>query len=198
MTPEMYKQNRKKLLSLFNKDVRICTDINKGISISVTGFRILVIPQVDEETFFLDKDLIVFYSKNYKILFDYVNNVENDSHMGRCLANLLNALRRSVKNKKQVYDKLFVYNLKKYFLQKYKLKENPDNEFFMFFDDEIVYRYQRGKKLKVNKNGIKVKICDSSAFLIDGKYIDLLPSFKYKDDKFIYLDETILKKSTFQ
>ena len=149
----------------------------------------------DKTIIFLDKE---FTNLN---LFLNKNPSKRDAYW---LNKLLNFIQLTPENNlEEKYKLLPTYNLKKEFIKKHKINRNPDNEFFFFSSDEMVSRYKKinGEKIrnpKINEEGIKVKIPDSSAIVFTssktGKRNIDCHIYGYIKDNKVYYQKDITEK----
>lgn len=93
------------------------------------------------------------------------------------------------------YHKLHMFELKDLLRKTVHLPVDPNLEFFLYGDDELVARYKNNNKLEIPAKGVRVKIQDKSAILFKGKSrnIDLSTGLFYMNDGYMYLDRNIVE-----
>lgn len=202
-----YKKFRKKLLSFFDSSlVSIETAYKQAIFFNfASSFSLVIIPYENEyKATTSSQNTRVLFDKDFSILNKLISNQKIDVDFedpSYFIHYTLRAFKKGIKKKdlQNIYDRIYDYKLKRLIYQKYKMKTNPDHEYFLFSDDQLRPRFWKDlKEVKLKKEGERVLIKDERAFLLN-KNGELSLTLDYggihKDEKFFYLGNiTYLKK----
>lgn len=170
------------------------------------GFQVIVIPKANTYKYAAtSKSAKVFFDDDFQMMKTVLNGkkLKKDYDNGSfIMEGLLGAVKKGLTNSEaeKAMNNVHDYIIKKSIQEYYKLPENPDNEYFLYGDDELEPRYRGYQPPIALADGVaqKVKIKDPSALLITGKdgklYIDLDTGINYSDDKFIYFGNLTTRK----
>lgn len=112
---------------------------------------------------------------------------------GRVIQSILKALSMNKKTSKagalEAYNDNHLFSVKCILSKYFKLDLKPQNEYFLFGDDEIQSRYKTGDQSLLKKTISQVVILDKGAFIKErnGKrYIAMDYGMSYRDEKYFY------------
>lgn len=128
---------------------------------------------------YVSNNILMFNDYSFKSVINYFTNKKEKIQCNSYIIDFLNAFRiGGKKNKFELYNSLFLQELKKEFNKRNDFNELlPENEFFLFTDDQLSFRYKKKKKVF---NRSKIKVLDENAYIFikDGQMsIDMQPSF---------------------
>jgi hypothetical protein len=143
---------------------------------------------------FTIQGMTVIQDENFKALEQILNNkkIEIKYEDGsKFLFHIIKAFSKSeVKKVKENYKNIHEFELKSLLNDTFNLELDPNLEFFLFGSDEFSPRYSQTNDFKVPKSGIKCRIEDRSAIVINhpsGRILDLDSRNNYVTQKYIYL-----------
>lgn len=205
---ESYQLMIKELKNTFNKDiVTIDYKYETGISFNfINGFVVYISSSTPTGGNYVHytPNMIIIHDPHFFNLSHFVfkNSLKVDYENG---TDLLDNVFKTFANdgfydleKQRVnYFKLHEFKLKKLLSDYLNLGFKPENEYFLFYNDEIRPRYETGKKIIFYEEGNKIVIQDKSALLFTNdkgeRYIDMSVSFHYCIENKMYLNRDILQ-----
>lgn len=203
-----YKKMRDKLEKWVDPKIcRIDCYYQVAIFFIFKGFQVIVIPKANTHKFSAtSKSAKVFYDDDFKLMKQVLSgkklkkDYDNGSYI---IEGLLGAVKKglSTAQAEKAVNEVHDYIIKKTLQEYYKLSDNPDNEYFLYGDDQLEPRYRGYQPPITLPDGVpqRVRIKDNSALLITGKngdlYIDLNSGLHYQDDKYIYFGDITERKT---
>jgi hypothetical protein len=197
-----YKKMRSKLEAWVDpKLCRLDCYYRTAIFFMFKGFQVIVIPQANLYKYSAtSRSAKIFFDEDFQMIRTVLSGkkLKKDYDNGSfIISGLLAAIKKGLTNAQAeaAMEEVHDYIIKKSIQEYYKLTENPDNEYFLYGDDQLEPRYRGYQPPITLPEGVgqPVRIKDSSALLItskDGqKYIDLNSGIHYSDDKFIYFGD---------
>lgn len=202
-----YQAMRKKLQAWVDpKLCRLDCYYQTAIFFMFKGFQVIVIPKANTYKYSAtSKSAKIFFDDDFQMIRQVLQGkkLKKDYDNGSfIIAGLMQAVKKGLTNTEAeaAMEEVHDYIIKKSIQEYYKLSENPDNEYFLYGDDQLEPRY-RGYQPPItlpDHVAQAVRIKDSSAILIihkDGtRTIDLNTGISYSDDKFIYFGNITERK----